>query len=208
MKNILLLCLLSFIVNASEAPIFACKGKFKEGGYRSFEEMLQNNPTIEVEVELDPIENPQTESYIKDQYEHKYIDKKGKVKKWSNRKCGTFWGCSFGGVVYIKGKTTSQLHLREHYSWYKSANVPSALAGMNTGPNNNPAVRSYGNSKKLTYTYFYLDMKTGEQVLLNVRSLKKLIASDAELLADFSKEERPKEYLIDYLERLNRRLKK
>lgn len=204
-KCILLLLALSSILFATEPTI-----ERKEGGYRTFQEMKENNPSLHMEYYLDPLFDLRKDKRIDDNFIHKAVDRKDNLKGWTERKHGTFWGCCQKGKVHITPKTetphtTVPLNIFEKYSWFKAAEIPKEVVTVSTRGEVEHRREKIYKGYKLKPKTFYLHMQTGEQGLLTVAKLKELIADDQELLLDYTKELRQEETMILYLEMYHRR---
>lgn len=205
-KVLLLVLLVNTMLFAAEATT-----KRKEGGYRTFQEMLLNSPSLQLEYYLDPLFDLRKEKRIDDNYIHKAVDRKDNLKVWIERKHGSFWGCCQKGVVHITPRTevphtTVPLHIFEKVSWFKAAEIPEDVVTVSTRTEVEHRREKIYKGYKLKPKTFYLHMQTGEQGLLTASKLKEFIADDAELLQDFAEELRQEELVVHYLEIYHRRL--
>lgn len=205
-KPLLVLLLLNTMLFAAEPT-----SKRKEGGYRTFQEMLTDNPSLKMEYYLDPLFDLREDKRIPDNYIHKAVDRKDNLKEWTERKHGTFWGCCQKGRVHITPKTetpytTVPLNMYEKYSWFTAAEIPKDVVTVSTRGEVDHRREKIYKGYKLKPRTFYLHMKTGEQGLLTPATLKVLIADDAQLLQDYEKEIRQEELVVLYLEIYHRRL--
>lgn len=205
-RSVLLLLFLCTILFATEQA-----SKRKEGGYRTFQEMLADNPSLKMEYYLDPLFDLRADKRIDDNYIHKAVDRKDNLKEWTERKHGSFWGCTYKGTVHITPKTetpytTVPLHMFKKFSWFQASEIPENVVTVSTRGEVDHRREKIYKGYRLKPKTFYLRMDTGEQGLLTPSKLKELIADDAELLQDYQKELRQEELVVLYLEIYHRRL--
>ncbi len=205
------LLLISLSLLAETAKETAPQVKRKSGGYRTFQEMKEDNPSLSTEYYLDPLFDVRKDKRITDYFVHKSVDRKDNLKEWSARKHGAFWGCTMKNKVYITPQTetpylTVPLHIYKKYSWFTSAEISEDFVTVSTRGDDNPLREDIPKAIKLKAKTFYVIMETGEQGILTPAKLKEFISADAELLETYNKSARQEELMTMFLEIYHRNL--
>jgi hypothetical protein len=220
--NLLFLFLLLFSTNALSQDISKGKKKpvvnpspfimadttvvLRRGIYKNFDEFKYNQPSELAKFSVYPKERNYN---FGKKYTHYQIRLDGKTDKdvfpipdtGSVEYYTPYWGFSDGEYVYKMGK--SQMLGKDNYDRLEPSGRYIVYNEFRFAQGGNATMQGHGN-KVVTLV---LDINTGRTYYLSVRCVKKLIASDTELLKRYEEVENKKEMMFFILKQFNERNK-
>lgn len=167
---------------------------FKKGIYRTFEEFKTNSPSFEL--------NYTVKSYSSPMPMNDWTSYKLDAEKEASREIGPVYGFCNGYSIYVANKPAEihkpafeQVQYVGPYSFYQDQGgldveprlMPNGTIGVGTG-----SMPIYDK---------IIDMETGEVTILTNKVLKKIMADNPPLLAEFKKDQKKQFRRMKYLKR-------